>query len=194
MGYSPLKTGFAFLPFTVGMIAGATGSSKLIAKVDPKFITGVGTLLAGLALFMFHQMEAGSVSYWTDVMPWIVVMSLGMGLTFVPMTLVSLHGIPTQDAGSGSGVLNTMQQVGGALGLAVLSTVAAHFTLEKATELGTTNPQTPILAFAHGATTAFLVGACMIWTASAIVWLLLNVKHEELAADADSHPEMAGVA
>jgi EmrB/QacA subfamily drug resistance transporter len=194
MGYSPLKTGFAFLPFTVGMIAGATGSSKLIAKVDPKFITGVGTLLAGLALFMFHQMEAGSVSYWTDVMPWIVVMSLGMGLTFVPMTLVSLHGIPTQDAGSGSGVLNTMQQVGGALGLAVLSTVAAHFTLEKATELGTTNPQTPILAFAHGATTAFLVGACMIWTASGIVWLLLNVKHEELAADADSHPEMAGVA
>lgn len=193
MGYSPLKTGFAFLPFTVGMIAGATGSSKLIAKVDPKFITGVGTLLAGLALFMFHQMEAGSVSYWTDVMPWIVVMSLGMGLTFVPMTLVSLHGIPTQDAGSGSGVLNTMQQVGGALGLAVLSTVAAHFTLERATELGAANPQTPILAFAHGATTAFLVGAFMIWTASAIVWLLLNVKHEELAADADN-PELAGVA
>jgi EmrB/QacA subfamily drug resistance transporter len=191
MDYSPLKTGFAFLPFTVGMIAGATGSSKLIAKMDPRFLTGAGTLLGGLALFMFHQLEAGSVNYWTDVMPWVVVMSFGMGLTFVPMTLTSLHGIPTQDAGIGSGVLNTMQQVGGALGLAILSTVASHYTLERAHEL-VGNPQGPVLAFAHGATTAFLTGAFMMWGASALVWLFLNVSHKELADDADN-PELAGV-
>ena len=182
MGYSPLRTGFAFLPFTVGMIFGATSSSKLIARVDPRFLSGTGTLLSGFALFMFHQMEAGSVNYWTDVMPWIVVMALGMGLTFVPMTLVAVHGIPTQDAGIGSGVLNTMQQVGGALGLAVLSTVASHFTLEKVHELGD-SPQAQFLGFAHGATSAFLTGAFMIWSASALIWLLLNVKHQELATD-----------
>ena len=194
MDYSPLKTGFAFLPFCVGMIAGATGSSKLIARMDPRYLTGTGTLLSGLALFMFHRLDAGSVSYWADVMPWIVVMSLGMGMTFVPMTLVSLHGIPAQDAGIGSGVLNTMQQVGGALGLAVLSTVASHFTLERAHELVGTQlaaPQAGILAFAHGATTAFLTGAFMIWSASAMVWLLLNVKHQELATD--DLPEGVGV-
>ena len=187
MGYSPLKTGFAFLPFTVGMIFGATSSSKLIAKVDPRYLTGIGTLLSGFALFMFHRMEPGSVNYWVDVMPWIVVMALGMGLTFVPMTLVAVHGIPVKDAGIGSGVLNTMQQVGGALGLAVLSTVASHYTLERAQELASGpmagNPQAGILAFAHGATSAFLTGAFMIWAASLLVWLFLNVKHQELATD-----------
>ena len=62
-------------------------------------------------------------------------MSIGMGLTFVSMTLVALHGIPTEESGIGSGVLNTMQQVGGAIGLAALSTVAVHFTRGKAAEI-----------------------------------------------------------
>jgi len=186
MGYSPLQAGFAFLPFTFGMIAGATTSSKLIARMDPRYIAGTGTILAGLSLFMFHRLEVGSVNYWTDVMPWIVVMSLGMGLTFVTMTLVSLHGIPSQDAGVGSGVLNTMQQVGGALGLAVLSTVASHYTLDRAKELvasGTDPQSVGQLAFADGATSAFLVGAAMIWGASVMIWTLLNVKHTQLVED-----------
>ncbi|MBM7519406.1 MFS transporter [Nocardioides nitrophenolicus] len=186
MGYSPLKAGFAFLPFCVGMVFGATLSSKLIAKMDPRFLSGTGTLIAGFALFMFSRLEFGSVNYWTDIAPYIVLMSLGMGLTFVPMTLVAVHGVRTQDAGIGSGVLNTMQQVGGALGLATLSAVAAHFTTSKLGELMTANPTSQLngpMAFADGATHAFLVGAFMMWAASLIVWLLLNVKHTELAGD-----------
>jgi len=186
MGYSPLKTGFAFLPFAVGMVFGATASSKLVAKVDPRYLAGTGTLLAGLALFFFSRIEFGSENYWTDIAPFVVLMSIGMGLTFVPMTLVAVHGVRTQDAGIGSGVLNTMQQVGGALGLATLSAVASHFTTEKLSDLATANPTNPangLIAFADGATHAFLVGAFMIWTASVIVWLLLSVKHTELATD-----------
>ena len=216
MGYSPLRTGFAFLPFAVGMVVGATLSSKLIAKVDPRFLSGTGTLLAGFALFMFSRLSidaspsslishvsAGnpigdSVNYWTEIMPFIVLMSLGMGLTFVPMTLVAVHGIRAEDSGIGSGVLNTMQQVGGALGLAVLSTVAAHYATQRAGEIvasiqasGAAAPAggptrafqdaVGYAAFAHGSTTAFLTGAFMIWTASLIIWALLSVKHTELA-------------
>lgn len=218
MGYSPLRTGFAFLPFAFGMVFGATASSKLISRVDPRFLAGTGTILAGFALLMFSRLSiddstsailshvasgapiGDGVNYWTHIAPFIVVMSLGMGLTFVPMTLVAVHGIRTEDSGIGSGVLNTMQQVGGALGLAFLSTIATHFATDRANELfasvqsaGGSAPSGAALAqlketvgfaaFAHGSTTAFLTGAFMIWTASLIIWSLLSVKHTELASD-----------
>ena len=75
------------------------------------------------------------VNYWTHVLPFIVLMAFGMGLNFVPLTLVAVHRLRAQDSGIGSGVLNTMQQVGGALGLATLSTVALHFTTARAEEV-----------------------------------------------------------
>ena len=201
MGYSPLKTGLAFLPFTVGMVGGATASSKLMTKVDPRYLAGTGTLLGATALFNFARLD-GAVNYWTDIAPFVLLMSIGMGLTFVPMTLVAVHGIRVEDSGIGSGVLNTMQQVGGALGLATLSTIAAHFTTEKAGELygslGTqpgSNPATDAMvqatAFGDGATSAFLTGGFMMLTASAIVWIFLRVKHTEL--NTDELPEGVGV-
>ena len=218
MGYSPLHTGFAFLPFTFGMIIGATTSSKLIAKVDPRWLAGTGTIFAGISLFMFSRITiddspanllklatnggvAGTdINYWTAIAPWVVLMSIGMGLTFVSMMLVAVHGIPSEESGIGSGVLNTMQQVGGAIGLAALSTVAVHFTRDRAADISATmsggggsatsadvQQQMSDLvgqsAFTYGATHAFLVGAFMIWTASAIVWIFLNVKHHELVED-----------
>ena len=113
------------------------------------------------------------------------MMSLGMGMTFVPLTLTAVHGVGARDSGIGSGVLNTMQQVGGALGLATLSTVAVHFTSDKVASLwaaaqaaapaGAADPragaqlQTLIgqVAFTEGATHAFLTGAGMIWLGTA---------------------------
>ena len=209
MGYSPLETGFAFLPFSFGIVIAATISSKLMTKVDPRWLAGAGTALAGSALFGFSRLSYDETlpdlgvhaEYATDLLPFIVMMSLGMGLTFVPMTLTAVHGVGARDSGIGSGVLNTMQQVGGALGLATLSTVAVHFSTEKATELtdalttGSAGPaptpeqveqmQTLIgqVAFTEGATNAFLTGAAMIWLGTLIVVLFMNVKHEEIAAD-----------
>lgn len=224
MGYSPLHTGVAFLPFSVGMVIAAGTSAKLMSKVDPRYVAGVGTILAGVALLMFSRLsvddspanllriaQAGgnlgdSVSYWTDLFPFIVLMAFGMGLTFMPMTLSAVHGVQTKDSGVGSGVLNTMQQVGGALGLATLSTIAVHFAQSRTTELVAgmkailpagspiTDQQLGQLAglggFTHGATHAFLTGAFMMWVASLIVWVFLNVRHEELATDAENNPEM----
>jgi hypothetical protein len=220
VGYSPLRTGFAFLPFSLGIVFGAGLSSNLVSRIDPRFIAGVGTLLAGIALFGFSRLSiddspshlitaltsgtpvGADVNYWTSILPYIVLMAVGMGLTFVPLTLTAVHHVRAEDSGIGSGVLNTMQQVGGALGLATLSTVSLHFTSSRAAELG---PQlaaqaqqmgvpgdkieslvsgaTYLGAYTDGATNAFLVGSAMILLGSLVVWLFLDVKHDELATD-----------
>jgi hypothetical protein len=227
MGYSPIKAGVAFLPFAFGMVAAATISSKLVARVDPRWLAGFGTALAGAALFGFSRIPyddgvghlAINAHYFTDIMPFIVLMSFGMGMTFVPLTLTALHGVGARDSGIGSGVLNTAQQVGGALGLATLSTVSVHFLQDKAIQLGSAakaaaaqaggapNPdkmhavQQMIarVSFTEGATHAFLAGAAMIWLGTLIVLVFLNVKHKDLntddsaAGDPDSAPEPVAV-
>lgn len=229
MGYSPLRTGIAFLPFSVGIVVAATIASRLMSRVDPRWIAGVGTLLGGVALFMFSRLSiddspyaifeaaaggghlGAGVSYWAELFPWIVVMALGMGLTFVPMMLAAVHGVDHRDSGVGSGVLNTMQQVGGALGLATLSTIAVHSIQDKAAALfgtlqgaapgGTADPAAverlrdvigTQAAYTEGATNAFLTGAFMIWVGSLVVWIFLDAKHEDMATD-DS-PEAVHVA
>jgi EmrB/QacA subfamily drug resistance transporter len=218
MGFSPLRTGVAFLPFSAGIVIAATVSSKLMERVDPRWLAGIGTAMAGAALFGFSRLPyddslanlSVDAHYASDILPFIVLMSLGMGMTFVPITLTAVHGVGARDSGIGSGVLNTMQQVGGALGLATLSTVAVHFTSDKVGSLvaaakagapaGGADPaqakqlETLIghVAFTEGATHAFLTGAGMIWLGTLIVVLFLNVKHEELAVD--EAPEGVGVA
>ena len=145
VGYSPLRAGFAFLPFSFGIVIGAGLASNLVSRIDARYLAGFGTLMASFSLFMFSRLAAddspaavvqslaangtagADVNYWTSILPWIVTMSIGMGLTFVPLTLTAVHHVRAADSGIGSGVLNTMQQVGGALGLATLSTVSLHY-------------------------------------------------------------------
>ncbi|GEP36797.1 MFS transporter [Nocardioides psychrotolerans] len=211
VGYSPLHTGFAFLPFSVGIVFGAGLSSTLINRIDPRFIAGTGTLMAAAALFGFSRLEVptsteallaignGSflgdgVNYWTSIFPFIMLMSVGMGAVFVPLTLTAVHHLRAEDSGIGSGVLNTMQQVGGALGLAILGTVSLHYADGTKTALARDLVAQGVPAdaagglafigsFTEGATAAFLVGAVLISIGSAAIWLFLNVKHEELATD-----------
>jgi len=226
MGYSPLQAGLAFLPFPFAMVFGATISSKLMNRLDPRFLAGTGTILAGIALLNFHRLSVDNsaanltasikaqvanfaanpnhpaivhigsdINYWSSIFPFIALMAFGMSLTFIPLTLSAVHHVGEQDSGIGSGVLNTMQQVGGALGLATLSTIATHFfdnTHEKLSNLldkvpAPTAAKESVLyqaSFTHGGTQAFLVGAFMIWTASLVLWIFLDVSHEEMATDA----------
>jgi hypothetical protein len=230
MGYSPLKAGFAFLPFSICIIIAATIVSKLINYVDPRYIAGVGTLMAAVALYGFSRLTVpdggqdvlnafaegkplgSGVNYWLEIMPYICLMALGMGAVFVPLTLTAVHHLRPEDAGVGSGVLNTMQQVGGAFGLAALATVGSHYTNAQIAsiqdtigkgvaqldpgvvqqllgKLHLTSPSELVGALAYvggfptGATHAFLVGVFMMLAGSAVVWIFLDVKHEELATD-----------
>jgi EmrB/QacA subfamily drug resistance transporter len=213
MGYSPIEAGVAFLPFCVGLVFAAGLSSNLINRVDPRFLAGVGTLMAAAGLFGFSRLpydttfpvQAVEGSYLTDLLPYILLMSLGMGATFVPLTLTAVHHLRADDSGIGSGVLNTMQQVGGALGLAILGSAATQIITDRGAELGAAAQAaggpvgTPeqveamqrvigLQIFTEGASNAFLVGSMMMLLASVLIWTLLNVKHEELATDG---PEVA---
>ena len=135
MGYSPLQAGVAFLPFCVGIVVGRGISSNLVNRIDPRYLAGVGTLMAAAALYGFSRLpydttapgrtDVTRADYVTDLLPFILLMSFGMGLTFVPLTLTAVHHLRSEDSGIGSGVLNTMQQVGGALGPRHAGTVAA---------------------------------------------------------------------
>ncbi|WP_193615058.1 MFS transporter [Nocardioides lijunqiniae] len=212
VGYSPLRTGFAFLPFSVGIVIGAGLSSNLVNRVNPRYIAGIGTLMAAAALVGFSLLDVPSsteallnvaqgggalgqdVNYWASIFPYIMLMSVGMGMVFVPLTLTAVHHLRAEDSGIGSGVLNTMQQVGGALGLAILGTVSLHYADGTKTDLArdlVSSGLPPEAAgrlafvgsFTEGATAAFLVGAVLIALGSAAIWAFLNVKHEELATD-----------
>lgn len=211
MGYTPIEAGLAFLPFCAGIVVAAGLTSSLINRVDPRYLAGGGTLLSTVALFGFSRLPYDTTfpatevagSYVTDLLPWIICMSLGMGATFVPLTLTAVHHLRSEDSGIGSGVLNTMQQVGGALGLAILGTAATQIATDRAAEfaaaaeqaaraggpqptpeqLGRLQEVAALQIFTEGAANAFLVGAGMMLLASVVVWVFLGVKHEELATD-----------
>lgn len=208
LGYSPLKSGFAFLPFSFGIVIAAQVASALMTRVDPRWIAGVGTLFAAGGMFGFSQLDVDS-SYATGLLPWIVTLAFGMGLTFVPMTLTAIAGVAQEDSGVASAVLNTMQQVGGALGLATLSTVFASAAKDRGAELGAAlqakaasgalspeqlqaaQHQIALEAQTFGSGHAYLVGVGMILVGSLVTFLFLNVKHESLSSEGHENVHLA---
>lgn len=124
LGYSPLKAGFAFLPVSVGVIVSAQIASKQLIKVGPKPFMMAGAVLAVGGLFWLSQIKAGS-GYIDGLLGPMVVFALGMGFLFVPLTVLAVAGVQPHESGSASGLLNVMQQVGGTIGLAILTTAFA---------------------------------------------------------------------
>ncbi len=203
LGYSSLEAGFAFLPFSAGIIISAGIASSLMSRVDPRWLAGGGATLAAIGIYGFSRLgyDASTLTvdatYAKDLLPWILVMSFGMGFVFVPLTLTAVHGVGERDSGIGSGVLNAMQQIGGSLGLAILSTVAVTATRTEADKIGTglkngtivpadskdVSLQVVHVAFTHGSTIAFTVGAAMIALGAILVFAFMRVSHTELAMD-----------
>lgn len=161
--YSAVKTGFAFLPFSLGVITGATISSRMLPRFGPRLLLSGGMAIAGLGLALFTQLHLDS-SYWALLLPAEVVVSFGMGLAFVPMSSTALVGVDPDDAGVASALVNTTQQAGSSLGTALLNTIAASATAsfvaahQHATHLAQQ-------AAVHGYTTGFSVSAGLIMLA-----------------------------
>ncbi|MET9733191.1 MFS transporter [Streptomyces sp. NPDC006458] len=127
-GYSPVRTGFAFLPMIVGMITGSTQiGTRLMTRVAPRLLMGPGFLVAALGMLLLTQMETGS-SYAALLLPAMLLLGLGMGSAFMPAMSLATQGVRPQDAGVASAMVNTSQQVGGAIGTALLNTIAASAT------------------------------------------------------------------
>jgi EmrB/QacA subfamily drug resistance transporter len=124
LGYHPLMAGVSFLPFTGGIMISAGFASSLAPRIGVRPVAAVGMVLTILGMLLFARMPVGG-SYVADVLPGMILSSLGMGAVFMPLTLVATTGLENEDQGLASGLFNTSQQIGGALGLAILSTIAA---------------------------------------------------------------------
>jgi len=179
LGWSPLKSGFAFLPFPLGIITSATIASKTLPKYGPRPLATLGFSMGALGLLWLTQLPPHP-AYLTHLVPSMLLISLGMGQVFVPLSSTALLGVPQHDAGVASALVNTMQQVGGSLGVAFLNTIATTATLAYADSHGGPSPA----AMTHGFTTAFAYSAAVFALAAVVVATLIKAKRHDLTPPA----------
>ncbi len=182
LGYSAMKTGVAYLAVAGTSIIWAAVASQLVTKVGVKhvLVTGMGLLTAGL--LYFTQVSVGG-SYLGDLLPGFLIIAAGLSFSFVAVSIAGLAGIEAKDAGLASGLINTTQQIGGALGIAILSSVAVARTGD-AVKAGDAVPN----AMTAGFHAAFWAGAA--FAAAGVLASLLLVRRDELerAPQADAVP------
>ncbi|MFD0585880.1 MFS transporter [Dactylosporangium darangshiense] len=182
-GYSPVKSGFCFLPMVAGIMVGSTQiGTRLMTRVPARFLMGSGFLVAGVGLFLLAQLEIGS-SYASTVLPALVLLGLGMGTTFNPAMSLPTLGIEPREAGVASAMVNTSQQVGGAIGTALLNTIAASATtlyVQDHIADAATKPQQQLVQLqgvVHGYTNAIWFAVGMLMLAALIALVLINAGH-----------------
>jgi predicted MFS family arabinose efflux permease len=174
LGYSPLKTGVAYIAVAGGVIVWSMVAQTLVTRVGVKPVLVTGMSLLTVGLLYFTQVSADG-SYLGDLLPGFLIIAMGMGFAFVPISIAALAGVPAKEAGIASGLINTSQQIGGALGIAVLSSVAVAHTTD-ATKAGDAVPQ----ALTSGFQAAFWVGAGVAF--AGVVAALALIRKDELAA------------
>ena len=176
LGYGPLKAGLAFLPFTAGIMVSAGLASSFAPRVGVRAVAVTGIVVSCAGLLLLTRLPVHG-SYVADFLPSLLLVSLGMGAVFVPLTLIATTGLDDDDQGLASGLFNTSQQVGGALGLAVLSTIAASRT----NHLGGSGAAALVGGFHYAfAGTVVLVLVCLV----AMVAMLRAHHVERIEAEA----------
>ena len=181
LGYSAMKTGVSYLAVAGTAIIWSAVASQLVTRigVKPVLVVGMGMLTAGL--LSFTQVSVGG-SYVSDLLPGLLLTGVGIGFSFVPISIAALAGVKAAEAGLASGLINTSQQIGGALGIAALSTIATSQTQDSLVS-GSVLPQ----AMVDGFSSAFLVGAVV--AALGVVAALTLIRSKELEADTVPAPE-----
>ena len=181
LGFSPLKSGFAFLPFTAGIISGAGVASQLLPKFGPRRLMVPGLVSASIGLLFLTRITP-ETSYLTHVVPSLLIMSFGMALVFIPLTSTSLHGISGRDTGVASAMVNTSQQIGGSLGTALLSTIAvtASTSYSVANNIAQDDRTGGAFAATHGFTVAFQFSAAFLFIGAIVLFFFINVGKESL--------------
>jgi EmrB/QacA subfamily drug resistance transporter len=186
LGYSPLKSGFAFLPFSGGIIVAAGVISQLLPRVGPRPIMVPGLVMAVVGMLLLTQIDADS-AYIAYVLPAMLLMSVGLAGVFIPASSVALVGIDEHDAGVASAVLNSSQQIGGSLGTALLNTVFASavtgYFAEHLVNPADAAKLTPP-ALIHGYHVAFLWGAILLTCALVAAIVFVNAKKEDVPVEA----------
>jgi len=198
MGFSPTKTGIANLPFTLTIVTVAVILSRNIGKLNPKVILTIAPLLVAAGLLYLSRLDVDS-SYLTDILPATIIMAAGMSSMFVTSTLVATSGVPHEETGLISGLLNTSPQVGGAVGLAILTFVSTTTTTNDMAAAGG-NPAALLPAMMHGFQHGFIVASLLALVGCLIVLLVIKARkptkaalEHELETEAESMPAIPGV-
>ncbi|MFI1165943.1 DHA2 family efflux MFS transporter permease subunit [Streptomyces sp. NPDC020801] len=189
LGYSPLKTGLAFLPLTAAIIFGATQvSARLLQRVPPRMLMVPGMLLAASGLLLLTRLTVQS-QYTSEVLPALLLMGLGMGLTFMPVFATATAGVAPQDSGVTSATVNTSQQVGGSIGTALLNTIAttssaAYITahLRSPADRARVVPEGVV----HGYTVAIWWAAGVMLLAGLVAGLMVTARAPKHGAPAEA--------
>ena len=182
--YSALKSGVAFLPFTVGIVVGAILSTQILPRIGARIPMTVGLVLAAAGMVLLTRLGP-TTGYWSHVFPAELVISLGMGTVFGPLTSTALVGVADHDAGVASALVNAVQQIGGSVGTALLNTifVSAATTYFVNHQI---NPQTDLVGgmagTVHGYTVAFWVSAALMAVAAIIAATFIRVHADQLAS------------
>jgi EmrB/QacA subfamily drug resistance transporter len=189
LGYSAVRSGVAYLPFTVGIVAAAGLASQLVARIGPRPLILAGTAAAAGGMFWFSRLTEHA-GYLGQLLGPILVTSSGLGLLFVPLSLVALHNVADEHAGVAASLLNTGQQVGGAIGLAALGTIAwttvanslrdASAAIAAGRQPALSPAQLTAHALATGFSRGFLVAAGIGLLALLIGLATIRVRREEL--------------
>ena len=189
LDYEPLKAGLAYLPLATLIIVSAGVASQLVTRVGfkPTLIAGMLFITAGLV--WFGQVSAPGGTYVGDVLFPSMLAAIGLGLAFVPVTIAAVTATKPDEAGLASGLINTSQQVGGALGLALLATVATSRT----DDVFASGERNPAIALTEGFQSAFLVGAGMALLGAVLAAVLISSKDSREHAEAARRGEAAPV-
>ena len=177
--YSALKSGVAFLPFSVGIIIAATLAARLLPRFGPRPLMVIGFVMGCLGLIWLTQIGVDT-SYAAHILPAELLISLGLGTAFVPLSSTALLGVGEHDAGVAGALFNTSQQVGGSLGTALLNTLAASATASYLVVHGS-SAASQQLASIHGYTVGFTVGAVLLGLAAIVSAVLLTAKKQDVA-------------
>ena len=172
--FSALKTGLSYLPFSLILVVTSAGAARIVDRFTPKPVLASGLLISTLGFIVLTQVS-GHGDYLSHVLPAMLLLGIGLGLSFVPITISATTGVAPEDSGLASGLLNTTQQVGGALGLAILSTVATT-RVSHALHRGAPLP----VALTHGFKGGFIVAAFLCAAAAALALTLLPGRKREV--------------
>jgi EmrB/QacA subfamily drug resistance transporter len=172
--YSAMKSGLAFVPFSLGIILGATAASRMLPRFGPRFVIMVGLVLGALGLGALTLIGVHT-TYVTLVLPAEIVVSFGMGLSFVPMSSTSLIGVDPDDAGVASALVNTTQQAGSTMGAALINTIATGATASYLAVHGT-SATAEVAGSIHGFTMAFGFSAIVVALAAVAAFTLIRAK------------------
>jgi EmrB/QacA subfamily drug resistance transporter len=165
-GYSPLKGGLAFFPAGLSTLLGALYAARLMARIGARRQLVIGLLMAAAGLIWMAQVSPHD-GYFAHVLGPVLLMGVGLGLSFVPMTMSATSGVPPHEAGLASGLVNTSRQVGGAVGLAAMGTVAANLAKHHGPGAAST-----LSALTNGYDRAFAIAAVVLVAGAAMALLL----------------------